>query len=76
MQAELVWFKIKANYNSLNYAQMEKNSKLLTKLATLLFLCMGSLLLYFWINIDDLQSEQFYRQMWHYNHKFDKKLID
>jgi hypothetical protein len=52
---------------------MEKNSKLLTKFATLLFLCMGTLLLYVWINIDDLRSEQSYRQMWYFNHKYDKK---
>jgi len=73
LQAELVWFKIKANSNPLYSAQMEKNSKLLTKFATLLFLCMGTLLLYVWINIDDLRSEQSYRQMWYLNHKIDKK---
>ena len=55
---------------------MEKYSKLLTKLSTLLFLCMGTLLLYVWINIDDLRSEQAYRQMWYFNHKYEKILTD
>ena len=52
---------------------MGKKLNLLTKLATLLFLCMGTLLLYVWINIEDLRSEQSYRQMWHYNHKYNKE---
>ena len=73
LQAELVCFKIKEQSTPLNSVLMEKKPKLLTKLALLLFLCMGTLLLYFWINIDDLRSEQSNRQMWHLNHKFDKK---
>ena len=73
MQAEIGWFMIKVHYNPLNSVPMEKKTKLLTKLATLLFLCMGTLLLYVWINIDDLRSEQSNRQLWYLNHKYNKK---
>ena len=49
---------------------MIKNSHLITRLAVLMIICMGVLLLYVWINYDDIRSEQRYRQIWHMNHKF------
>ena len=73
MQAELVWFKIKVDSNHFNLMKMKKKSRLLTNFATVLFICMGTLLLYVWINYDDLRSEQSYRQMWYFNQKFEKK---
>ncbi|HBL54860.1 MAG TPA: hypothetical protein EYO60_04085 [Candidatus Lambdaproteobacteria bacterium] len=73
MQAELVWFTIKDIINFRFSQQMKKNSRLLTNFATLLIICMGSLLLYVWIHFDELRSEQAYRQMWYLNHKFENK---
>ena len=49
---------------------MNKNSHLITRFAVLMIICMGVMLLYVWINYDDIRSEQRYRQMWHMNHKF------
>jgi len=50
---------------------MNKKTRLITKFATILVICMGALLLYVWLNYDNLRSEQAYRQMWYLNHKFD-----
>ena len=49
---------------------MNKNSHLITQFAVLMIICMGVMLLYVWINYDDIRSEQTYRQMWHMNQKF------
>ena len=50
---------------------MHKKPRLITQFATILVICMGALLLYVWLNYDDLRSDQAYRQMWYLNHKFD-----
>ena len=50
---------------------MHKKPQLITQFATILVICMGALLLYVWLNYDNLRSEQAYRQMWYLNHKFD-----
>ena len=73
LQAEHVWFKIFCNNNHSNLMQMKKTSSLLTRFATLLFICMGALLLYVWINYDELRSEQSHRQTWYFNHKYENK---
>jgi len=73
LHAERVWFKINYVSNPSNSVQMKKNSTLLTNFSTLLFICMGSLLLYVWINYDELRSEQAQRQTWYFNHKFENK---
>ncbi|MBC8258935.1 MAG: hypothetical protein H8E38_07960 [SAR324 cluster bacterium] len=52
---------------------MNKKPRLLTQFASFLVICMGALLLYVWLNYDDLRSEQAYRQMWHLNNKFENK---
>ena len=49
---------------------MEKKSYLITWFAVLVIICMGVMLLYVWINYDEITSEQRYRQIWHMNHKF------
>jgi len=49
---------------------MNKNSHLITRLAVLMIIFIGLMLLYFWINYDDIRSEQRYRQIWHMNNKF------
>ena len=51
-------------------SRMNKNSHLITRFAVLMIICMGVMLLYVWINYDDIRSEQRYRQIWHMNHKF------
>ena len=50
--------------------RMNKNYYLITRFAVLMIICMGVMLLYVWINYDDIRSEQRYRQIWHMNHKF------
>ena len=52
---------------------MKKTPRLFTNLATIIFICMVTLLSYVWINYDDLVAEQSYRQMWYLNHKYEKK---
>ena len=49
---------------------MNKNYHLITRFAVLMIICMGVMLLYVWINYDDIRSEQRYRQIWHMNNKF------
>ena len=56
---------------SMKHLADEKKSRLITKFASILIICMGALLLYVWLNYDNLRSEQAYRQMWYLNHKFD-----
>ena len=34
-----------------------------------MIICIGVMLLYVWINYDDIRSEQRYRQIWHMNNK-------
>ncbi len=68
-----VWFKINYDSNLSNLVEMKKTSRLLTNFATLLFICMGALLLYVWINYDELRSEQSQRQTWYFNHKYENK---
>ena len=58
---------------SMKTRQMSKKSRLMAQFAILIVICMGVLLLYVWLNFDDLRSEQAYRQMWHLNHIFEKK---
>ena len=50
--------------------RMKKNFHLINSLVVLMIICMGVMLLYVWINYDDIRSEQRYRQIWHMNHKF------
>ena len=49
---------------------MKKPRWLLMNFAILLFFLMAILLLYVWINFDELRSEQAYRQMWYLNQKY------
>ncbi len=49
---------------------MNKNSHLVTRFAFLMVICVGLMLLYVWINYDEIKSEQRFRQIWHMNHKF------
>ncbi len=57
---------------SVNFTKifMNKNSHLITRFAFLIIICMGIILLYVWINYDDIKSEQIIRQIWHMNNKF------
>ena len=71
LHAQLVWFNIDTVSIYENTWQMHKKPRLITQFATILVICMGALLLYVWLNYDNLRSEQAYRQMWYLNHKFD-----